>query len=340
MATMQTANLTGRDFLSDQDFSPDALLALLELARDLKALARQGVRTPLLEGDHLAMICEEPSAGARISFELGMRELGGEALQLRLGEAQPVARESIHDTARVLSRHCHAIAASLTHHEDIVKLARGATIPVVNGLTDVDDPVQTMSDALTIMERFERVHGVRLAFIGAATSVCNSLALTGTHLGMHVVVAGPPPHRVSREIELRALENAEASGGSFRWTDDPLDAVREADVVYTDAWSPGPEQAEALARAMGPFQVNAALMARAPAQAVFMHCLPAARGREVTGEVIDSPQSIVFDQAENRLHLEKALLAALIGVSPELELADERVADLAARIGRRERPAA
>ncbi len=332
-----TTRLVGRDFLTDQDFVPGELIELLDLAEALKALAAEGVATPLLAGAHLGLILEEPSTRTRVSFEVAMRELGGDAVILEPGETHLGRRESVGDTARVLSRYVHAIGARLRRHDDLVALAAAASVPVVNGLTDVDHPVQTMADALTIRERFGRLEGVRVTFLGAAGNVCNSLAVTGTRLGMRVTVANPSAYRMDDAVAARSVANAAATGGAFVWTDNPVAAVAEADVVYTDLWWQIGQEHEAGERtlALRPFQVNRELMGQAPAHAVLMHSLPATRGREVTADVLDSDRSIVFDQAENRLHFEKALLAALIGVSPAASFDDDRVRALAAGIGAR-----
>lgn len=323
------AHLRGLDFLDDQHFTRPDLIGLLELASALKQLRARRRLTPFLPGRHLAMIFEEPSTRTRVSFELAMAELGGDALYLRPGEIHLPGRETVGDTARVLSRYVDAIEARLLHHEVLVELARHAEAPVVNGLTDRDHPVQTMSDALTILEHAGRLDGVRVAFLGDATNVCRSLLLTGTRLGMDMTIANPPAYRVDDVLIAAARANASESGSRVRFTDDPVDAVHDADFVYTDLWWWVGQESEAEERtvAMRPFQVNEALMRHAPPEARVMHCLPASRGHEVTDAVLDGPQSIVWDQAENRLHFEKALLLALIGLDDEP--ADPALSDVA-----------
>jgi len=315
------AHLRGRHFLDDQDFTPSDLVGLLELSSALKQLRAHRRLTPFLRGRHLAMIFEEPSTRTRVSFELAMAELGGDALYLRPGEIHLPGRETVGDTARVLSRYVDAIEARLLHHEVLLELARYAEVPVVNGLTDRDHPVQTMSDALTILEAFGHVDGVRVAFLGDATNVCNSLLLTGTRLGMDMTIANPPAYRVDEALVAAARVNASESGSRVRFTSDPIDAVHDADVVYTDLWWWVGQEREAEERtaAMQPFQVNEALLHHAPSRARVMHCLPASRGHEITDAVLDGPRAIVWEQAENRLHFEKALLLALVGLDEEPE---------------------
>jgi len=308
--------LRGRDFLTDQDYAPEELLELLQLAGAIKGLWRQGVPTPLLRGKHLALLFEEPSTRTRMSFEVGMSDLGGTTLYLKPGEIHLGARESVGDTARVMSRYVQGIMARLYKHSTLVELAAGATVPVINGLTDLYHPVQTMSDAFTIWERMGKFQGVKVAFLGDATNVCNALAVTCSKLGMNLAVANPPGYTVRPDIRDIARENAVSSGARIEFLNDPEEAVRDADFVYTDLWwwVGQEDEAEARQKAMTPYRVNATLMAKAKPTACFMHCLPAARGMEATDEVMDGPQSIIFDQAENRMHFQKALLVALLGV--------------------------
>jgi ornithine carbamoyltransferase len=311
------AHVRGRDFLDDQaGWSREELLSLLDLASRLKLMRERHRYTPFLPGRHLGMIFEEPSTRTRVSFEAGMSELGGDALYLRPGEIHLPGRETVADTARTLSRFVDAIEARLLHHDVLLELAAFATVPVINGLTDVDHPVQTMSDALTIFEEAGRFEGVKVAFLGDATNVCTSLVATMTKLGADISVANPPRYRLPREWEELGRRNAVDSGSSLVVTADPLEALDGADFVYTDLWWWVGQEAEAEERteAMRPYQVNADLMKGAKKTARFMHCLPAARGLEVTDEVIDGPASLVWEQAENRLHFEKALLLALIGL--------------------------
>jgi len=328
--------LRGRDFLTDQDYTQEELLALLDLAAAIKELWRQGVPTPLLRGKHLALLFEEPSTRTRMSFEVGMSDLGGTSLYLKPGEIHLGARETVGDTARVMSRYVHGIMARLYKHSTLVELAEGASVPVINGLTDLYHPVQTMADAFTIREKAGRLQGVKVAFLGDATNVCNSLVVTCSKLGIDLAVANPPGYSVLPEIRELAARNCVRSGARVEFLTDPEEAVRDADFVYTDLWWwVGQEhEAEARKKAMAPYQVNSALMRKAKPGARFMHCLPAARGMEVTDEVMDGPQSIVFDQAENRMHFQKALLVALLGVDVDPATVPSPVQEIARALRR------
>jgi len=322
--------LRGRDFLTDQDYSREELVALLDLAAAIKEIWRRGVPTPLLRGKHLALLFEEPSTRTRMSFEVGMSDLGGTALYLKPGEIHLGERETVGDTARVMSRYVHGIMARLHRHSTLVELAEAATVPVINGLTDLYHPVQTMSDAFTIREATGRLQGVKVAFLGDATNVCNALVVTCSKLGIDLAVANPPGYEVRPDIRELARQNSRESGARIEFLTDPVEAVRDADFVYTDLWwwVGQEDEAEARKRAMAPYQVNAALMKKAKPTARFMHCLPAARGLEATDEVMDGPQSIIFDQAENRMHFQKALLVALLGVDVGPEEVPAPVRDL------------
>lgn len=306
--------LRGRDYLSIDDLTPEELRGVLAFARDLKARARAGDRPPLLAGKALAMVFEKPSLRTRVSFEVGMFQLGGTALYLGPQDIQLGVRESVHDAARNLDRMVDGIMARTFAHTTVTGLAEGARCPVVNGLSDREHPCQALADLLTITERFPRVGGLRLAWVGDGNNVCHSLVLGAAKLGMHVTVATPPGYAPDACIVARAQAVAALTGGSVTLTGDPGQAADGAEVVYTDVWASMGQEAEreTRERIFRPFQVNAALMARARPTAVFMHCLPAHRGEEVHEEVIDGPQSIVLDQAENRLHAQKGLLAMLL----------------------------
>jgi putrescine carbamoyltransferase len=310
------SHLRGRHYVSDQEFSRADLEALIELASRLKALRARRRFAPFLPGRHLAMIFEAASTRTRVSFENGFAELGGNALYLRPGEIHLPGRETIGDTAQTLSRLCDAIVIRAKKAETIVELARYATVPVINGMDDVSHPVQSMSDMLTIFEHAGALAGVRLAFVGDASNVCCSLALTATRLGLHFTAGNAPQYSLPAELQAQAQANAAASGGSFRLTHDPIEAVRDADFVYTDCWwwTGQEEEYQDRVEKISPFQVNAELWSKTKPGARLMHCLPAMRNEEVTDEIIDSPASIVFPQAENRMHFQKALLLALIGI--------------------------
>ena len=312
------AALRGRHFFTDQDYTRDELVGLLDLAVALKALYRRRVATPLLEARTLAMIFEHPSTRTRISFEAGMTELGGHAQYLRPGEIHLGGHETVADTARVISRLVDAIMARTAYHTTLAELVAHATVPVINGLTDdYDHPVQSMTDALTIHERFGTTDGLTCAFVGkCADAMGTSVALTMTRLGSSMIMAAPPEEQMTPDTEALARANCAQSGASLVLTDDPVEAVRAADVVFTVGWwwmQPDDETAE-LRRLLRPYQVNEALWAHTRPGATFMHCLPAIRGEEVTDGILDAPFSLVLDEAENRKHFQKALLLALIGI--------------------------
>jgi putrescine carbamoyltransferase len=310
------AHLRGRHYVTDLDYSREDLEALVQLAVKLKALRARKRLTSFLPGKHLAMIFEAASTRTRVSFENGFAELGGNALYLRPGEIHLPGRESIGDTAQTLSRMCDAIEIRSKKNETIDELAKYATVPVINGMDGDRHPVQSMSDALTIYENAGKLAGVHFTYVGDAAHPCNSLATTMAKLGMHVVIANAPGYEISEQLQKVAAAYAAESGGSFAVSNDPDEAVKDADFIYTDCWWWTGQEAEYDDRvqAFKPFQVNAALMAKAKPGTKLMHCLPAMRNEEVTDEVIDGPASIVFPQAENRMHFQKALMLALIGI--------------------------
>ncbi len=306
--------LQGRDFLSLADLSADELQALLDFAADLKA--RQKRREPhrLLEGCTLAMIFEKPSLRTRATFETGMTQLGGHAIDLAREHLQMGVRESVPDVARNLERWVDAIMARVFAHSTLEELARYAHVPVINGLSDYSHPCQILSDLLTIREHKGGLAGRTLAYVGDGNNVCHSLLLGGALAGMHVRVGCPEGYEPLPSVVEQARRLAERNGACIELMHDPREAVTGADVVYTDSWvSMGQEaERELRIRVFPPYQVNARLLQYARPDAVVMHCLPAHRGEEITDDVMDGPQSIIFDQAENRLHAQKALLVALI----------------------------
>lgn len=307
-----------RHFLDTQDFSKEELLDLIELIRLIKEADRQGATPKLLQDASLAMLFEEPSTRTRISFEVGMTELGGHALYLKPGEIHLGVRESLADTARVISRYVDVIMARTLKHETVLELAKYATVPVINGLTDYNHPTQVVCDVFTMMEHSapgKKLEDVSVTFVGDATNVLSSLMLICTRLGMHFTHAAPQKYQAPRKWLDWAEQNCRQSGGSVRVTDDPVDAVKDADFIYTDLWWWVGQEAEIPERRaafMPKYQVNRELLSKAPPNCKFMHCLPASRGVEATDEVMDSPQSVIFDQAENRLHTEKGLLVWLV----------------------------
>jgi len=307
-----------RHFIDTQDFSKQELLDILALTRLIKAADRQGCTPRLLQDASLAMIFEEPSTRTRVSFEVAMTELGGHALYLKPGEIHLGVRESMYDTAKVLSRMCDCIEARALKHATVTELARYAEVPVINGLTDYNHPTQVVCDALTMIEHMpegKRLEDLNVTFVGDATNVLSSLMLICTRLGMHFTHAAPKKYQAPAEWQAEARKNCRASGGSLTVTDDPVAAVKQADFIYTDLWwwVGQEDQIPARRRAFMPrYQVNLDLFKKAPAHCKFMHCLPASRGVEATDEVMDHPRSIIFDQSENRLHTEKGLLVYFV----------------------------
>ena len=303
-----------RHFLDTQDFSKQELLEMIELTRTIKAADKQGCTPKLLEDASLAMIFEEPSTRTRVSFEVAMTELGGHALYLKPGEIHLGVRESIYDTAKVLSRMCDIIEARTLQHQTVLDLARHADVPVINGLTDYNHPTQVVCDVLTMIEHMpegKQLEDLQVTFIGDATNVLSSLMLMCTKMGMHFTQAAPLKYQAPAEWVRWAQENCAVSGGSVTVTDDPVAAVNQADFIYTDLWwwvGQEDQIPERQAAFMPKYQVNLGLFNQAPAHCKFLHCLPASRGVEATDEVMDHPRSIIFDQAENRLHAEKGLL--------------------------------
>jgi putrescine carbamoyltransferase len=310
--------MTLRHFIDTQDFSKGELLTIIELTRMIKAADKQGCTPKLLEGASLGMIFEEPSTRTRVSFEVAMTELGGHALYLKPGEIHLGVRETIYDTVKVLSRMCDVIEARTLKHNTILELAKFAEVPVINGLTDYNHPTQVVCDVLTMIEHMpsgKQIEDLNVTFIGDATNVLSSLMLICTRLGMNFTHAAPANYQPPDDWVHWARENCFASGGSLTITDDPDAAIRQADFIYTDLWWwVGQEDQIPARRAafMPSYQVNADLFNKAPSHAKFMHCLPASRGVEATDEVLDHPRSIIFDQSENRLHVEKGLLVYLL----------------------------
>ncbi len=311
---MPNSPLAGRDLISAADLSASDIARLFARAAELKAEYRVERRHahPPLERRTLAMLFQKPSLRTRVTFEAGMTQLGGHAVYLEekivLG-----GRETVSDVARNLERFVDAIMARTGPHEVVAELAARASIPVINGLTIREHPCQALADMFTLQEQFGELRGRTLAFVGDGNNVYHSLALMGATLGMHVRLAHPIGYGPSGRIVERARQLAAASSGSIDFTQDPREAVAGADAVYTDAWTSMGQEAEAEERrdAFARFQLNDALLAGSP-DAVVMHCLPAHRGEEITSEVMDGPRSVIFEQSENRLHAQKALLVELL----------------------------
>ena len=303
--------MQGRDLLSIGDLSPDELDLLIKTALSMK---RDGSPS-LLAGKTIAMLFEKPSLRTRVSFEVGMKQLGGSAIYLSQAEVGLGQREPVEDVARVLSRYVSAIVARTYAQESLVDLARSADIPVVNALSDAEHPCQALADLLTVREKKGRIAGVRIAFIGDGNNIAASLALAAAESGAEFVIASPEGYGLPAAVLEMARRWARVTGGAVDACIAPEEAAAGADVVYTDAWTSMGQEASRLVRqeAFEAYQVDARLMALAKDDAIFMHDLPAHRGEETVGEVIEGEQSVVFDQAENRLHAQKALLAAIMG---------------------------
>jgi ornithine carbamoyltransferase len=303
-----------KDFLSVADWPADELRRILQRARELKDLAKRGERPQTLRGRTLAMYFEKPSLRTHVTFEAGMTQLGGHAVLLRPEQIGIGTRESPVDVARNLSRWVHALVARTFDHALVLQLARAATIPVINGLTDLLHPCQVMADLQTIAE-FTDLDRAVIAYVGDGNNVANSLLLACAVLGLELRLATPPTHRPAESVREQGRALAAHSGARISWTEEPSEAVRGAHFVYTDVWtSMGQEREAERRRALfQPYQVNAELLRAAP-EARVMHCLPAHRGEEITEEVLDGPLSIVLEQAENRLHAQKAILERLLHV--------------------------
>jgi len=303
--------LEGKDLLSVSDLGSEDISSLISDAVDMKARGWLS----LLSGKTLALMFEKPSLRTRVSFEVAMRQLGGEAIYLSPAEVGLGERESVSDVARVLSRYVDAIAARTYSHQTLEVLASYASVPVINALSDWEHPCQALADLFTIYEKKGELNGLTLAFVGDGNNVAHSLLLAASFTGMNFRIASPPGYRVQERILHLAQGYALDSGAEIFGTEEPRLAVSGADVVYTDVWTSMGQEAEADRRrqAFASYQVNSELLALAKEDAILMHPLPAHRGEEVAEGILDSPPSVVFDQAENRLHLQKALLAWMLG---------------------------
>ncbi len=307
-----------QDLIRLIDQEPRFLRRVLDLAKEMKARRRDPSLGKPLEGLAVATIYEKPSTRTKVSFEVGIRELGAQVVELTRQSSQLSRGETLADTARTLDRYVDGIVFRAFSHESVVGLAQWSRVPVINALTDLYHPCQILADLQTVEERFGGLAGVPITFIGNGSNIVHSLLGAAAKLGLDLTVATPLSAKPRQEIYDEAVSLQKTAGaGSIRWTSDPKDGVARAKVIYTDVWfDMGKDDPETIAqreREFEGFQVNADLLAAAPRDAVVLHCLPAQRGREVTDEVLDGPQSIVFDEAENRLHAQKAVLALLLG---------------------------
>ena len=306
--------MTKKDFIAVADCTPDELRHILDVSKHLKRqLQENGRNDPILAGKSLAMIFEKPSLRTRVSFAAGMIQLGGSSLMLRGEEMGWGHREEIKDVARVIASMCDGIMARTFEHEKVIELAKWAKVPVVNGLTDYNHPCQAMADILTIEEHFGKLAGLTMAFVGDGNNVTRSLASACGKFGMRFVLASPAGYELPQGDIDRIMSHVPSL--DFVLTRDPVEAVREADVIVTDTWVSMGQEAEKARRVkdFAGFAVDDRLLANAPKQAVVLHCLPAYRGYEISDAVMESPRALVFQEAENRLHAQKGILAVLMG---------------------------
>lgn len=304
--------LKGKDMLSIHDLSVDEVQEILTLAKELKAKQKAGVEHHLLKGKTLGMIFEKSSTRTRVSFETGMYQLGGQALFLSNRDLQLGRGEPIKDTARVLSRYLDGIMIRTFGHDRVEELAQWADIPVINALTDLLHPCQVLTDLLTIQEhKGKNLKGLKMAYVGDGNNMTNSYMYGCAKAGMTFVAATPEDYRPDETVRKNAIEDAKQTGASISVITDPKEAVKDADIVVTDTWaSMGQEdEHEARKKIFAPYQVNKELMALADKRAIVMHCLPAYRGEEITEEVLEANADVIFDEAENRLHTQKAIMA-------------------------------
>jgi ornithine carbamoyltransferase len=303
-----------RHFLSIADTPRDELVGLLDLAQELKRAWLEGGNEPLLKNKVLAMVFQKPSLRTRVSFDMAMRHLGGDALYLSPNEIGLGKREAIADVSRVLSGYVDAIMARVFDHQHVLELAAHASVPVINGLSDYNHPCQAMADVLTIRERLGQLEGLNVTFVGDGNNVAVSLLFACALLGMNFTLAAPEGYQLPPKVVEQAVILAGASGASIQTLRDPREAVHNANVIYTDTWiSMGQEEeAERRRKVFPPYQVNQDLVKQADPDVIVLHCLPAHRGEEITDEVADGKHSAIFQQAENRMHAQKAILVRLL----------------------------
>jgi ornithine carbamoyltransferase len=307
-------DMKGKDLISIHDLSREEVNQILDTAHILKMKQKLGEIYHPLKGKTLGMIFQKSSTRTRVSFEVGMWQLGGYALFLSANDLQLNRGETIADTARNLSRYLDGIMIRTYSHQDVVDLADYSSVPVINGLTDLLHPCQVLADLFSIREKKEKLEGLKLVYIGDGNNMAHSLMFGGAKMGMHVVICSPSGFEPDPEITRLSRIDAAKTGASITIQDDPAEAVQTADIIYTDVWtSMGMEEEyEQRLKSFSRFQVNSALLEKAKDDLLVMHCLPAHRGEEITDDVVDGPRSIVFDQAENRLHVQKAIMALII----------------------------
>ncbi len=307
-------NLAGKSLISINDLTQEEIWQIFELSSSLKFKLMTGEEHHLLRGKTLGMIFSKPSTRTRVSFEVGIYQLGGIGMYFGPGDLQLKRSESIPDTAKVLSRYLNGIMIRTFDHQDVVELAKYASIPVINGLTDLLHPCQVLADLFTILEKKKTLKGLKFAYVGDGNNMAHSLLHGCSKTGVNISIASPEGYKPLKQIVDNAMENAKSSGSKIEIIDDPVKAVKDADIVYTDVWASMGQESESDKRKkiFKSYQVNSNLVKHAKEDYIFMHCLPAHRGDEVTDEVADSPNSVIFDEAENRLHVQKAIMALLM----------------------------
>lgn len=306
-----------KDLLSIHDLSTNDVNQILDLATKLKAQLKNGEEHHLLKGKTLGMIFQKSSTRTRVSFEVGMWQLGGSALFLNANDMQIGRGEPVKDTARVLSRYLDGIMIRTSSHDEVIEMAKYANIPVINALTEMMHPCQALTDIFTVMEYKGKLQGLKMAYIGDGNNMVHSLIQACAKVGMDIAIATPKGYEPDAAIVTEALEVATVTGSKITLSNDPLVAAKDADVLYTDVWASMGRETEQNIRkvAFAGYQINKEVMDVAKADAIVLHCLPAHRGEEITDEVMESEQSVVFDQAENRLHIQKAIMVLLMGKS-------------------------
>ena len=306
-----------KDLLSIHDLSTNDVNQILDLATKLKAQLKNGEEHHLLKGKTLGMIFQKSSTRTRVSFEVGMWQLGGSALFLNANDMQIGRGEPVKDTARVLSRYLDGIMIRTSSHDEVIEMAKYANIPVINALTEMMHPCQALTDIFTVMEYKGKLQGLKMAYIGDGNNMVHSLIQACAKVGMDIAIATPKGYEPDAAIVKEALEVAAVTGSKITLSNDPLVAAKDADVLYTDVWASMGRETEQNIRkvAFAGYQINKEVMDVAKADAIVLHCLPAHRGEEITDEVMESEQSVVFDQAENRLHIQKAIMVLLMGKS-------------------------
>ncbi len=307
-------NMKGKSLVSINDLTLEEINQIFDLSKTLKEKQLTGEPHKILEGKTLGMIFSKPSTRTRISFQTGIYQLGGLGMYFGPNDLQLGKSENIHDTAKVLSRYLNGIMIRTFSHQDVIDLAKYASIPVINGLTDLLHPCQVLTDLFTILEKKGKLRGLKMAYLGDGNNMAHSLLHGCSKVGMDLTLATPSNYKPDEEIVKNSMENAKKMGSKIEIITDPVEAVKDADIIYTDVWASMGQEAEAEERRKHfvRYQVNPGLVKHAKEDYIFMHCLPAHRGDEVVDEVIDSTNSVVFDEAENRLHVQKAIMALVM----------------------------